>query len=124
MTYRSAALGPNWQPALDVCETEDAYQIQIEVPGVAREQITVDLNENVLTIAGEKVRPYEAKSTRMHRIERGYGAFERRISLPDDIDPDEVEAVLEQGVLKLRVGKRRAGVAIRIPVNRTRGETP
>lgn len=124
MTYRSASLGPNWQPALDVCETEDAYQIEVEVPGVAGDQIAVDLNENILSISGEKTRPYEAKSTRMHRIERGYGAFERRISLPDDIDPEAVEAALEQGVLKLRIGKRRGGTAVRIPVNRPRGAAP
>jgi HSP20 family protein len=115
---RNPSLGPTWQPALDVCETADAYLIKIEVPGVPTEAIVVDLVDNVLSISGEKRRPYEANSTRMHRLERGYGPFERKVQLPDDIDPNRIEANLEQGVLTLRVDKRHDAPAIRIPVKR------
>jgi HSP20 family protein len=57
----------------------------------------------------------------MYRIERGYGSFERKVQLPEDIDPDSVEATLEKGVLTLRVAKRRNTPGLRIPVKR-RGE--
>lgn len=118
MYNRNPNLGPSWQPALDVCETAEAYLIKIEVPGVSEKEINVDLVDNILTIVGEKRRPYEANSTRMHRLERGYGPFERKVQLPDDIDPDSVEATLEKGVLTLRVDKRRGAPSMRIPVKR------
>ncbi len=118
MYNRNPNLGSAWQPPLDVCETADAYLIQIEVPGVPTTAVDVNLVDNVLTISGEKRRPYEANSTRMHRLERGYGAFERKVQLPDDIDPEEVEATLKEGVLTLRVAKRRNAAAVRIPVKR------
>lgn len=119
MYTRHSALDTPWQPALDVVETSDAYTIKIELPGLASEDITVDLTQTVLTIAGEKRRPYEANTTRMHRIERDYGPFERKVQLPDDIDADAVDAHLEHGVLTLRVAKRRA-MPVRISV-RARG---
>ena len=121
MYNRNSNLGPSWQPALDVSETAEAYLIQLEVPGVGAGDIDVDLANNILTIVGEKRRPYEANSTRMYRIERGYGPFERKVQLPEDIDPDAVEATLEKGVLTLRIAKRAEGAAVHIPVKR-RGE--
>ena len=121
MYNRNSNLGPSWQPALDVSETAEAYLIQLEVPGVSAGEIDVDLANNILTIVGEKRRPYEANSTRMYRIERGYGPFERKVQLPEDIDPEAVDATLEKGVLTLRIAKRQEGAALRIPVKR-RGE--
>lgn len=121
MYNRNPNLGPNWQPALDVSETAETYLIHIEVPGVSTNEIDVDLANNMLTIRGEKRRPYEANSTRMYRIERGYGPFERKVQLPEDIDPNSVEATLEKGVLTLRIGKRQGAPSLRIPVKR-RGE--
>lgn len=118
MYSRTSQLDAPWQPALDVVETADAYTIKIEVPGLRSDAITVDLTDTILTIAGEKKRPYEANSTRMHRIERDYGPFERKIQLPDDIDANAVEATLELGVLTLRVAKRRSAAPVRIPVKK------
>lgn len=107
-----------WQPALDVVETSDAYTITVEVPGLRSDEVAVDLNDTTLTIRGDKQRPYAPNSTRMHRIERDYGPFERHIQLPDDIDAAAIEATLEHGVLTLRIAKRRAAAPVRIPVRR------
>ncbi len=119
--YRGPNLDTAWQPALDVCETADAYLIKVDVPGVQESDLRLDFADNVLKLAGERRRPYEANSTRMHRIEREYGAFERRVRLPEDIDPSDVEATLEHGVLSIRVGKRAETGVVHIRVKRADG---
>ncbi|MFN8475015.1 MAG: Hsp20/alpha crystallin family protein [Anaerolineae bacterium] len=119
MYRRGSQLDTAWQPALDVCETADAYLIKVDVPGVHESDLRLDFADNVLKLAGERRRPYEANSTRMHRIEREYGAFERRVRLPEDIDPNDVEATLEHGVLSIRVGKRVEQGVVHIRVKRS-----
>ncbi|MFN8497276.1 MAG: Hsp20/alpha crystallin family protein [Anaerolineae bacterium] len=122
--YRRGSLDTAWQPALDVCETADAYLIKVDVPGVRESDLRLDFAANVLKLVGERRRPYEANSTRMHRIEREYGAFERRVRLPEDIDPADVEATLEHGVLSIRIGKRGAQGVVHIQVKRGDGAAP
>ncbi|MFN8485638.1 MAG: Hsp20/alpha crystallin family protein [Anaerolineae bacterium] len=121
MYRRGSQLDTAWQPALDVCETADAYLIKVDVPGVRESDLRLDFADNVLKLVGERRRPYEANSTRMHRIEREYGAFERRVRLPEDIDPGAVEATLEHGVLSIRIGKRAAKGVVQIRVKRGEG---
>jgi len=118
---RGSNLDTAWQPALDVCETADAYLIKVDVPGVNESDLRLDFADNVLKLAGERRRPYEANSTRMHRIEREYGAFERRVRLPEDIDPGDVQATLEHGVWSIRVGKRAETGVVHIRVKRDDG---
>ena len=122
MYRRGSNLDTAWQPALDVCETADAYLIKVDVPGVRESDLRLDFADNVLKLVGERRRPYEANSTRMHRIEREYGAFERRVRLPEDINPGDVEATLEHGVLSIRVGKRVEKGVVLIRVKRSDGE--
>jgi HSP20 family protein len=106
---RFGAFGPvftarNAFPALNLYETEDAYVVTAEVPGVAPEDLEISLEGSTLTLRGErKVASEEGAS--VHRSERPSGAFRRAIDLPVPIDADKVEAVHRLGVLTLRLPK-------------------
>lgn len=103
------------RPAVDVRETEAAYAISLEVPGIPREAISVEIDGQELTVRGErKVAEDESKSDR--RVERFRGSFARRFSLPEDADADSIEATLHDGVLELNVPKRAKKAARNIEV--------
>lgn len=112
-----------WMPALDVTETKDAYQIDVEVPGLRPEDINVTVDQGMLTVQGER-RSEEEKSDRAyHRVERHYGAFRRSISLPRDVDASKVKANYDNGVLRLMVPKTAGSQAKRIEVKKGSGSS-
>lgn len=92
-------------PSMNVAETDDAYTVEAELPGVDKKDICIELNDNVLTIKGEKKGFNEEKKDNYHRIERSHGSFMRNLSLPKDIDAERVTASMENGVLHLEVAK-------------------
>ena len=92
-----------WTPAVDLEETDDAYVVEADLPGVKREDVDVELMGTELTIAGE-CRQGERSGT-MRRQTRRTGRFEYRVVLPDHVDPDRVDASLADGVLTVRVPK-------------------
>lgn len=94
-------------PRIDVSETDQAIQINAELPGVDEKNIDVQLSGDMLTIRGEKrvEREEKHKDKNYHLIERAYGAFARTIRLPFDADPDKVEASFDKGVLTVTVPK-------------------
>jgi HSP20 family protein len=100
--------GRGWLPALDVHETDDAYAVSVELPGVSREDVTVEVNEGILTVRGEKKSEREDKKEQRRFVERRYGTFTRSFSLPRDADGDRVEAGFENGVLTLTIPKPEA----------------
>lgn len=94
------------QPPLDVTEEPEHYVLTAELPGVSRDDVTVEVHEGVVTIRGEKKlerREGEGKSARL--LERRYGSFSRSLALPADADEDRVEASFKDGVLELRIAK-------------------
>jgi HSP20 family protein len=91
---------------LDVAETGDAYVLSAELPGVAMDSIQVHVEDNVVTISGNKPAPEDTETLKYHRIERPYGAFQRSLALPRNVDPEQVSAKFTDGVLEVRVGKR------------------
>lgn len=93
-----------WSPLMDVAESEDAYQLVLELPGVRRDDVTITLEDGVLAITGERRRE-EVDGIQMRRIERRHGAFHRSIRLPERIDPDGVEATFADGLLTISVAK-------------------
>lgn len=97
--------GGHWMPPVDIRETEDAYFIEAEVPGIDPKAIEVTLDQGVLTLRGEREQSTESENGQARYRERTYGSFVRRFSLPDTVDEDKVEARAEQGVLRLTVAK-------------------
>lgn len=94
-----------FMPAIDVSETETELTIAAELPGVAKEDVKIDVEEGVLTIRGEKKQVHEEKKPHLHVYERSYGVFERAFSLPQSVDADRIKAEFQDGVLKLTLPK-------------------
>jgi len=101
--FAGTAVELPWAPAADVYETDDAYVIEAELPGVKRDEIDVSLHDRELAITGE-VKEREGRGVR-RRKQRRVGQFEYRVYLPGDIDADRVEASLNEGVLTVTVPK-------------------
>jgi HSP20 family protein len=95
-----------FRPNLDVTETNDAFEINVDLPGVGEEDIEVQITGNRLTVSGRREAEATREGDRYVAIERAYGTFSRSFVLPDSADTDHVEARLENGVLKVRVPKR------------------
>ncbi len=98
--------GFEWAPAVDISETEDAVVVRADVPGLAPEDLEINLSGNVLTIKGEKKQEKEEKKENFYRVERVYGSFMRSIELPAEVDPEKVEATYKNGVLKIILPKK------------------
>ncbi len=99
----SIALKPN----LDIKENENHYTISAEIPGVAREDVNIEVNGNILTVRGEKQQEQKEERENYHCIERSYGSFERVLTLPRDANPDNIDASFKDGVLTINI-KRQA----------------
>ncbi len=97
-----------WHPVVDVYENDDAYIVKAELPGVDKDQITVDVDGRVLTLKGERKYEDEVKEGNYYRRERAYGSFQRAFTLPEDVDPDAIKAEYKDGVLKVQVPKPEA----------------
>jgi HSP20 family protein len=110
-------LTATWVPATDVSEDANTIQITMELAGVNPEDVRISLENNVLTIRGEKRQEDEETSERVHRIERIYGMFERTFVLPSTVDPERIEAQYENGVLTVRIPKAERARPREIPVN-------
>ena len=95
----------NLAPAMDVKERDDAYVAELELPGMNAEDFKVEVQEGVLSIRGERKLEKEEKTKRWHRTERLYGSFERRVSLPNSVDAEKVDASYKDGVLTVVVPK-------------------
>jgi HSP20 family protein len=96
----------NWVPAVDIRETKDAYQVTAEVAGVEPKDIDVSLEDNVLTVQGERKSESKDEGEGYSRTERKYGSFYRQFTLPDTVDADSITAKTEHGVLKLHIPKK------------------
>jgi HSP20 family protein len=94
-----------WIPAMDLVEEADEFVLRADLPGVREEDVKVELEDNVLTVAGERRAEHERTADGYRRIERSSGSFARSLTLPEGIDPDSVSARFERGVLEVRVPK-------------------
>ncbi len=95
-----------WQPPVDIYEDENSVVIKAEVPGVDQKEIDIRIEENTLTIRGERKHSQEVKKENYHRVERFYGTFQRSFSLPHTINQEQVKATCEHGVLTITLPKR------------------
>lgn len=93
------------EPLVDIKEDDGAYYIQAELPGVNRDALKITMNNNQLTIRGEKRQNIEQKESNFHRIERNFGSFERTFTLPGTVRSDKIEATYHDGVLMIELPK-------------------
>lgn len=105
-----------FSPALDVRETTDGYALFVELPGVDAEQVEITLEENVLTIAGERPFYDEFEPDEFRRVERRFGRFHRAVRLPDRVDSGAVTARHRDGVLRIEVPRAEESKPRRIAI--------
>jgi HSP20 family protein len=97
--------GTGWVPAIDVEESEDAFIIRAEMPGLKKEDVKVSLVNNILTLSGEKKKEEKKDQHKYHRTERMYGMFQRSFSLPQIYQANKIEANFKDGILVITVPK-------------------
>lgn len=94
-----------WAPAMDLVEKQENYEITADLPGLTQDDVSIEVEDNVLTISGERKQQSEQKQGNFYRAERAYGSFSRSITLPQGVDADAIKASFENGVLRLEVPK-------------------
>lgn len=105
-----------WFPVTDISETPESLTLRLEVPGLSRDQIKISVENNTLSVRGEKVQETSSEDESFHRTERSFGAFERSFALPPYVDTDQVKASLNDGVLAISLPRREEAKAREISI--------
>jgi HSP20 family protein len=95
-----------YRPLVDIFEDKESIQLRVDVPGVRKEDLHVNVERNLLTVSGERKLEQEERRDGYHRVERAYGTFSRSFSLPDTVDSENILAEMREGVLTLKLPKR------------------
>lgn len=99
------ARSERWVPAMDLHETDDAYVLKADLPGLSENDVSIEVENGVLTISGERRSEREEKRDGWIRAERTFGRFSRSLTLPEGVDPNRITAEFDKGVLTVRVPK-------------------
>jgi HSP20 family protein len=94
-----------WLPPMDLIETEDDFVLHADLPGLAEGDVNIELEDNILTISGERKSEHEEKKQGYYRVERASGVFSRSLTLPEGVDPEAIKASFDKGVLEVRIPK-------------------
>lgn len=106
----------NWAPSVDISETDDTFEVRAEVPGVAKDDLNISVKDNLLTLSGEKRQENADDTQNYRRVERRYGSFQRRFTLPPDVATDDIKADYTDGVLTLSIPKPEAAKPTEISI--------
>jgi HSP20 family protein len=106
-----------WSPAVDIIERDVEYEVRMELPGVLKNDVKINIENNVLTIRGEKRQQSNEEEKGYRRVERSYGAFQRSFNLPTSVRPDKTDATVADGVLTVRLPKAEEARPKEIEVN-------
>lgn len=105
-----------WTPSVDITEDDNAFVLHADIPGVKPDDIEVSMDNGVLTIKGERKTEEKTEKENFRRVERQYGMFYRRFTLPDSADAEKIDAHSEHGVLKITIPKKEVALSRRISV--------
>jgi HSP20 family protein len=94
-----------WIPAMDLAETGDEFVLRADLPGLSENDVNIELEDNVLSISGQRKSEHEERKEGYYRVERASGSFSRSLTLPEGVDPDKVQAHFDNGVLEVRIPK-------------------
>jgi HSP20 family protein len=108
--------GGDWQPSVDISETDGALEVKVDLPGIKPENVEISVTDDRLTIHGERKEEKETKEKTVHRVERRYGSFYRSIALPSGTNADDVRAESDNGVITITLPKPAESKAKRIAV--------
>lgn len=94
-----------WIPAMDLVETEDDFVLRADLPGLSEGDVNIELEDNVLTLSGERKSEHEERKEGYYRVERASGTFARSLTLPEGVNPEGIKASFDRGVLEVRIPK-------------------
>ena len=106
----------SWMPTVDISETENDFEIYAELPGVSEGDVNVSVTDNLLTIKGEKRPEEKTDNENFHRVERRYGSFQRKFTLPRHVETAGIKAGFKDGILTLTIPKVEAAKPTEIPI--------
>ncbi len=95
----------DWSPSVDISETDAAYLVKGEIPGVQKEDVKVTIEDGMITLRGERKQEKDEKGEKFHRVERSYGSFMRCFRLPDDADETNIKAEFKDGIISITLPK-------------------
>jgi len=107
----------DWRPAVDIFDTDNAIVIKAELPGIKKDDVSIDVKGNVLTIKGERSFDKETKEENYYRKERCFGKFQRSFTLPEAVNPEAIKANFKNGVLEIEVPKPEGKKPKQISIN-------
>jgi HSP20 family protein len=107
-TAADGSIARRWIPAVDLAETEGDYVLKADLPGLTEKDVHIELENNVLTVSGERKAENEESGQGFRRVERSYGSFTRRLTLPEGVDADAIKATVNNGVLEVHIPKPEA----------------
>jgi HSP20 family protein len=108
--------GRGFSPNVDIVEHDAMFEINVSLPGMRKDDINIEMEDNTLTISGERKHEAEDKSRRYHLVETRYGKFSRSFTLPRNINRDSIKATMKDGILRLEVEKSEDAVSRRIQI--------
>ncbi len=100
-----AGQGQRWNPAIDLVEAEGHFVLKADLPGLSHDDVAIEIQDNTLTLSGERRAEHEAREKGWYRVERSFGRFSRSLTLPEGVDADAVTAEFDKGVLEVRIPK-------------------
>jgi HSP20 family protein len=113
-----------WIPAMDLVEREDQFVLRADLPGVREDDVTIEVEDTVLTISGERHSAHEERREGYHRIERASGAFRRSLTLPEGVDAASIGARFDNGVLELTIPKPKQRKPQRVEISLSQAPAP
>ena len=94
-----------WMPAMDLIETQDAFVLRADLPGLGQDDVEIEFQDNVLTLSGERKADRDDHGEGYYRVERATGSFSRSLTLPEGVNPEAVQATFDRGVLEVKIPK-------------------
>jgi HSP20 family protein len=112
-----------WIPAMDLVESDDHFELRADLPGVSEGDVNIEVEDNVLTISGERKSEHEQRKDGYYRVERASGHFQRSLTLPEGVDPEGIEASFDKGVLEVRIPKPEQRKPRKVTISAGAGKT-
>jgi HSP20 family protein len=119
--FDRSAEARSWTPPMDLVEAEDHFLLRADLPGLREEDVSIEVRDNTLRIAGERKAEHEQRERGWYRLERQFGKFSRALTLPEGINADTIEARFDHGVLEVRIPKPEEKKPRRIEIKAANG---
>jgi HSP20 family protein len=117
----STTRSQRWMPAMDLVEADDRFLLKADLPGLSEDDVAIEVQDNVLTVSGERKAEHERKEKGFYRLERSFGRFSRSLTLPEGVNADAISANFDKGVLEVTIPKPEERKPRRIAIGGTNG---